>query len=184
MKKYAIILLTLTMCLASCSTFQYTSRQTNIDRQDIVTSPTVVDIRVDYDKRINVTSSRCKTQQEAMQQARYEAITQNKIDVVVDPIFKTEYRGHRYQVTLTGFAGYYTNSRTLYEDVQLLHDINKEDIEKYLILHNPEVLKYMNQKGEVVNIYNNKTCSDLQAEKTVTSEPSVPASKPVSKAKK
>ena len=29
----------------------------------------------------------------------------------------------------------------------------REDIEKYLILHNPEVLKYINTQGDVVNIY-------------------------------
>lgn len=48
------------------------------------------------------------------------------------------------------------NSRTFYEDVKLLHEVDKDDVEKYLILHNPEVIKYMNQKGEVVNIYHNE----------------------------
>ncbi|MGM9831194.1 MAG: hypothetical protein ACI3Z5_04155 [Paludibacteraceae bacterium] len=181
MKKYSFLLLTVALGLASCSTVQYTSRQTGIDRQNIVASPTVVDIRVDYTKRIKVTSTRCKTQQEAMQQARYMAITKNDIDIVVDPIFQTECRGRRYQVTLTGFAGYYTNSRTFYEDVQRLHDIDKEDIEKYLILHNPEVLKYMNQQGEIVNVYNTHNISNPQPEPVVT-EPA--RNKSTGKAKK
>ena len=34
--------------------------------------------------------------------------------------------------------------------------IRKEDVEKYLILHNPETIKYINRKGEVVNIYHNE----------------------------
>ena len=71
-------------------------------------------------------------------------------------ISKTEKRGKKYQVTVTGFAGYYKNSRTLFEDIKQLEKVDKAEIEKYLILHNPEVLQYMNQKGEVVNIYHNE----------------------------
>ena len=93
---------------------------------------------------------------EALQEAKYKAITENGIDILVDMISKTEKRGKRYQATVTGFAGYYKNSRTLYEDIKLLEKVDKSEIEKYLILHNPEVLQYMNQKGEVVNIYHNE----------------------------
>ena len=116
----------------------------------------VVDVKVDYTKRINETSKRCRTKAEAMDEARYLAITKNNIDVVVDLIYKIEKRSRKYQATITGFAGYYMNSRTFYEDVKLLHEVDKADVEKYLILHNPEVIKYMNQKGEVVNIYHNE----------------------------
>ena len=53
-------------------------------------------------------------------------------------------------------CGIEAHRTTIYEDIKLLEDVKKEDIEKYLILHNPEVIKYMNQKGEVVNIYHNE----------------------------
>jgi uncharacterized lipoprotein YajG len=145
------------LMLSGCSTYQYTSRQTNVQREDITMSPTIVDVRPDYEKRIEVTSGWCKTKETAMDECRYIAIVNNKIDVVVDPIFKVEYRkGHgpkKYKATLTGFAGYYTNSRTLFEDIERLKNFSREDIEKYLILQNPEVLKYMNKQGDVVNIY-------------------------------
>ncbi len=153
MKRNFLILSIIVIACTSCSTYQYTSRNTAIETKNIVMSPTVVDVKADYTKRIVVTSRRCKTQQEAMQEARYLAVTQNQIDVVVDPIYKVERRSRRYQVTLTGFAGYFVNSRTLYEDVKLLHEIDREDIEKYLILHQPEVLQYMyDDKSEVINI--------------------------------
>lgn len=146
MKKYSIILATIAILLGSCSSMQYTSRQVNVAKQDIIASPTIVDIRVDYSKRITVTSRLHKTIQESIQEARYEALIQGNADVIVDPVFKVEHQGFRYKVSLTGFAGYYENSRTLYEDVQLLHQIDKADIEKYVILHNPEVLQYMSKE--------------------------------------
>lgn len=157
MKKSLYVVLAFVAVVAtSCSTYQYTARQTSIEQRNIITSPTVVDIRVDYAKRISVTSQRCKTQAEAMQEARYLAIVNNNIDVLVDPIYKIECRPmgmRKYIVSLTGFAGYFTNSRTMLEDMKQLKEFSREDIEKYLILHQPEVLKYMNQEGEVVNIY-------------------------------
>lgn len=153
MKHNIITIIVLIIALSSCNTYQYTSRRVDVEKQNIAVSPTIVDVKVDYNKRVNETSKRCKTKQEAMEEARYLAITNNKIDVVVDPIVKVEYRLYRYQVTLTGFAGYYVNSRSLYDDIREIKDISKEDIEKYLILHRPEILQYMNEKGDVINSY-------------------------------
>lgn len=161
------------LVLNGCSTYQYTSRQTNVERENITMSPTIVDVRPDYEKRVEVTSGWCKTKEIAMDECRYNAIVNNKIDVVVDPIFKVEINKARsskkYRATLTGFAGYYTNSRTLFEDIERLKNFSREDIEKYLILQNPEVLKYMNrEEGDVVNIYHNETTSTNKVEPTST----------------
>lgn len=156
MKKNIILILSVAVLVCSCSTYQYTSRETFIDNHNISATPTVVDVEVDYTKRISETSRRCKTQAEALQEAKYNAIVNNKIDVLVDMVYKIEKHSRRYQATISGFAGYYKNSRTFYEDIKLLENVDREDVEKYLILHNPEVIKYMNQKGEVVNIYHNE----------------------------
>jgi hypothetical protein len=174
MKKILLnCILTIALMLSSCSTYQYTSRQTNVQRENITMSPTIVDVRPDYEKRVEVTSGWCKTKEIAMDECRYNAIVNNKIDVVVDPIFKVEINKARsskkYRATLTGFAGYYTNSRTLFEDIERLKNFSREDIEKYLILQNPEVLKYMNkEEGDVVNIYHNETTSTNKVEPTST----------------
>lgn len=155
MKKIILLSIAMIACLCSCSTYQYSARQTYVNNQNITASPTVVDVRVDFARRITATSRKCLTQAEAMQEAKYNAIVNNNIDVLVDMVYKIEKSARRYQATVTGFAGYYINSRTFYEDVKLLEDVDKTEIEKYLILHNPEVIQYMNQKGEVVNIYHN-----------------------------
>ncbi len=156
MKKISIILLAAIICLCSCSTYKYSARQVFVENHNIIASPTVVDVDVDYSKRITETSRKCKTQAEAVQEAKYQAITNNQIDILVDMICKVEKKGTKYRATVTGFAGYYKNSRSLYDDIKKMSDIDKEDVEKYLILHNPEVIKYINQNGEVVNIYHNE----------------------------
>ena len=72
---------------AKCVTVvKYTARQTFVNNQNIVASPTVVDVSADYAKRITATSRSCKTQTEAMQEAKYMAIVDNKIDILVDMI--------------------------------------------------------------------------------------------------
>lgn len=157
MKKVIVILLASVACLCSCSTYKYTSRQVAVENHDIVASPTVVDVAVDYTKRVTETSRKCGSVLEAMQEAKYKAIVNNDIDIIVDMIYKTEKRGGKYKVTVTGFAGYYKNSRSLYEDIKRLGGVKKEDVEKYLILHNPEVLEYMYPKDDVVKIYHNES---------------------------
>ena len=144
------------LCLCSCSTYRYSARQIFVENHNIMASPTVVDVDVDYTKRITETSGRCKTQAEALQEAKYQAITKNDIDILVDMVYKVQKKGTKYRATVTGFSGYYKNSRSLQEEIRMLGDIDREDIEKYLILHNPEVIKYINQKGETVNIYHNE----------------------------
>lgn len=156
MKKIIIISLAIA-CFCSCSTYKYTARQIEVNHQNITASPTVVDVEVNYAKRVTETSRKCKTQSEALQEAKYLAIVNNNIDILVDMVYKVEKKGSKYRATVTGFAGYYKNSRTLYEDIKKMGEIDKEDVEKYLMLHNPETIKYINQKGEVVNIYHNET---------------------------
>lgn len=154
------LLLGLMAVLSGCSTYQYSARQVNVDRRDIATKRQAAEIVVDYSRTVTATSDYSMTRKDAIEEAEQTCILREKIDVVVDPIFKLEFAPFKFKkkwkATITGFAGYYMNSRTFYEDVKLLHEVDKADVEKYLILHNPEVIKYMNQKGEVVNIYHNE----------------------------
>lgn len=147
---------TAAICLCTCSAYKYSARQIFVKNHNIMASTAVVDVDVDYTKRITETSGRCKTQAEALQEAKYQAITKNDIDILVDMVYKVQKKGTKYRATVTGFSGYYKNSRSLQEEIRMLGDIDREDIEKYLILHNPEVIKYINQKGETVNIYHNE----------------------------
>jgi len=156
-KLFSTGIVLISLLLSSCTTYQYSARQTNIERPDITAMPTVVDVTADYSKRVEVVSNWHSSKEDAINECQYIAIVSKKIDVVVDPIMKIQYRKwkirNKYQVTLTGFSGYYSNQRTVYEDIQQMKQFSREDIEKYLILHNPSVLKYMNASSDVINIY-------------------------------
>ena len=65
----------------------------------------------------------------------YMAITNYKVNIVVDPIYRLEVRRSKCKATLVGFGGYYINPRTQYEDIQAIQRYSRDDIEKYLILH-------------------------------------------------
>lgn len=174
MKKITFVsLCALAMVFTACSTYQYGARHADINRQAITATPTVVDVKPDFNKRVNVTSTWQRTKQDAMAECQYMAIMNNKIDIVVDPIYKIEFRPTRmkkWKAELVGFAGYYVNPRTQYEDIKELQKFSREDIEKYLILHDSEVLKYLNAKGEVVNIYHNN-CPPKKADKASAPKP-------------
>ena len=146
------------IAMSSCSSYSYTSRSESIDRKDINGTAMVVDVRPDFSKRIMTESRRCKTIMEAREEAKYLALTTNNCDVIVDPIYKIEKRSGKYKAYLTGFAGFYQNARTLFQDIQMYKDVEKEDIEKYLILKDPSILGMMNQVGntEIINIYEGK----------------------------
>ena len=189
MKKILVALCMGALVLTGCSTYQYSARQATIDRDNIQAGPTLVDVRADFNRRVEAISAWHPTKEDAMLECRYLAITNNKIDLVVDPIYKIECRNarirKRYKATLTGFAGFYVNGRTQREDIEATSKFSMEDIEKYLILHNPEVLKYINAKGEVVNIFHNdapmKPCCDKPA--PAPQEQPAPAPKPQPKRK-
>lgn len=157
MKIFAAVVIA-ALALSSCTTYSYTTRSTAIQRQDLQGTAMVVDVRPDFSKRIVTESKRCKTPQEAREEARYLAVTENKCDVIVDPVYKVEKRIGKYKAYLTGFAGFYQNARTFIEDIQLLQNISREDIDKYLLLKDPSILGLMNPSShsDVINIFEGK----------------------------
>jgi len=145
-KLSAIVVMAIMMsaCGSTSSMFTYTSRSNAIDNVNISATQTIVDVRPDFGRRINAESSPCVTADEAKAEAKYNAIMNQKIDIVVDPIYKIEYKNGRYTAYLTGYAGYYENPRTLLGDIQLLDSVSKESIKKYLMLKgDPQILKYL-----------------------------------------
>ena len=156
-------ILTIAICamtFASCTVYQYTGRDAAINRQAFQATPTIVDVKADFNKRVTATSDWLRTEEDAMAQCRYIAITENKIDIVVDPVYQIQVRPHkirkRYKVVLSGFAGYYTNARTPMEDIETVKKYSREEIENFLLLNRSElVLPYFYQQntGDVINIH-------------------------------
>lgn len=181
MKHIQILAIAVIAVIATgCTTYSYTSRSVSIAQpMEVQPTPTLVDVKPDFNKRINETSSWCKSTAEAMGEVKYKAINNNNIDIVVDPIYKVATRGRKCQVLLTGFAGYYTNPRSMMENINQLKDVDKAEIEKYLILQqNPQIIQYLydNKDGNVVTINHNSKCAPCPHKGEIApTTPAIPA---------
>ena len=149
-------LLTLLLLLASCSTYQYSSRYIGVNRSPIDTKKQGVEILVDWNRTVTATSDYSITKSDAIKEAEYLCIQQNAIDVVVDPIVKVERdpfkMKKRYRATITGFAGKYAETEI---GVEAVKEYDKHEIEKFKLLTDPDFLEYYYSKeqGDVYNIY-------------------------------
>ena len=148
MKKINFILLLLGIALSSCSTYQYTARQTNVHRRAIDTHEQMAGIDVDYSRQVTATSDFQLTRQDAINEAEYICLQQSKIDVIVDPIVKIEYNPFkvkmRYRATITGYAGMYKEEPTKLEKSK---EYTLEEIEKYKLLTDPTFPQYYYNNG-------------------------------------
>jgi hypothetical protein len=103
----------------------------------VVATEVVVDVKIDLNKKVQSSSSKRSSVELAKSEAYYKAITENNIDVVVDPIFEVKtsdkflFFGGRSTAKLNGFAGYYVNPRTKVEAIKELKLIDTLDIHKF-----------------------------------------------------
>ena len=124
--------------MSSCTTYQFTARQTDVRQRQIDQKDQMVSIVVDYNRQVTATSDYQMSRKDAIAEAEYRCIQEAKIDVVVDPIYKVEYNPFkmkmRYKATIIGYAGKYK------EELNRLDDSKKytlEEIEKYKLLYDP-----------------------------------------------
>jgi len=96
----------------------------NVDRKNFMVTPVVADLNVDFSKKISATSEKKKTVNAAKDQAYYKAVTENGIDVLVDPIYNIEqtdkilFWGGKVTASISGFGAKYTNTRKLNDVVR------------------------------------------------------------------
>ncbi len=85
-----------------------------------VAGPYVADLDVDFTKTVTATSKKHATAGQAKNEAYYNAITQNNIHVVVDPIYAVRTArtlfGAKSTAEITGFSGMYKNARKQSDD--------------------------------------------------------------------
>lgn len=152
------------LLLSGCSsTFSssYTSRVATIENRDIASSAMSADMEADFSKIVTAKSEPQQTKADAVLNAQYKCIMENKIDIIVDPIYKVTIveNGAKYVVELTGYAGYYKKAATS-NPVEEMKNYKVEDIEKYKLLTDPEFYQYYYNKdskgqGDVTNYYIN-----------------------------
>lgn len=185
-KKHFLIALVLGCAMlmqVGCSSYTYTSRSTKVNRRNVNASEQVADLTIDYQKKVTATSDLLKSSAQAKEQAMYQCIMNNNVDVVVDPIFQVERRGFKwYRATVTGFAGYYKVGKT---DIDRLIEkgYTKEDIEKYLLLSDPDFAKNLYGKSSCGNVYNIK-CETKNVKSSPAAQFDAPKKQPKAKKEK
>lgn len=119
-----LIIVAISILATSCSKNYYSHRSVNVERKDFMVTPVVADINVDFTKKISATSTKQKTINAAKDMAYYKAVTENNIDVLVDPIYNIEqtdkilFWGGKVTASISGFGAKYTNTRKLNEVVK------------------------------------------------------------------
>ena len=128
--KKIIYTLILTSFMTSCSFYKYTNQDTcEPDRVNTISNNVsltakkdfAVDVRIDLDKIVTGVSQNHADENDARNEAYYNCIVENDIDLVIDPLFKkitNEAPGifkmfykNQYRYEIRGYAGYYENPR-------------------------------------------------------------------------
>ncbi len=175
-----------------CTTYSYTSRSVDIqDNAQIASTDLLVDIRPDFSRRVMAESDRQVSAQAAMEEAKYRALVDNKVDVIVDPIYRIENRGtgrKRFKATVVGFAGFYENARTRtqFDELKELQEISKETIEKKLMLDGNVIvleglydhtIKAVEGDAPITIYHNARPCCDKACDKAPAKAAAAPAPK-------
>jgi hypothetical protein len=142
MKKNLLLILTVVL-FSSCAKNFYSHRSVNVEKNNLITTPVVTDLNVDFSKKVNAKSDPKKTVAAAKDEAYYRAITNNPIDVLVDPIYNIEEKPtllifrRRSTAEVTGFAAKYANAKNVHDAVKL-YNIDTTSIKNFITLTNTD----------------------------------------------
>ena len=112
-------LFVLSLFIASCTSYRNTARLTDISNSRVQTSKFVVDVETDFKRKVKGVSRSFRGLSSvhlARDNAYYNAIITNEVDVLVDPIY--EISSTRFllwtftKAEVSGYAGTYKNIRT------------------------------------------------------------------------
>lgn len=180
MKKF-LLPLAMAFVLVGCSSYQYTARTIGVGTMPIGAKEVVAEVVPDYDRVVSASSRYQTSSEAAIKEAEYRCVMDNQIDVIVDPIIKVEriplVSRKKYRATITGFAGQYKQAKS---GVEALVEYDKEDIEKYMLLTDPDFAKHYYGKDTGTNgvgdVYYINTSGSSDKKKVSSSDSSKSAS--------
>ena len=155
MKKIILFpLLAIVAFLTGCSSFSFTARQVDVRKTPIVPHEPTAGLVVDYSRQVTATSDYTATKKDAIAEAEFRCIQEQKIDVLIDPVFKIECRNsrmkNRYRATVIGFAGKYEQRASQLDETK---NYSREEIENYKLLTDPEFPQYFYAQPEGDNYF-------------------------------
>lgn len=108
--KKSMLFVAVAASLASCSTYDHSFRKIDVGQKNSINAKIQVDVAVtpDFSKRLKSQSTKNhRSAQAAKDEAYYNAIVENQIDVLISPIYSVTERGGVCDATVHGYAGYY-----------------------------------------------------------------------------
>lgn len=125
--------------VTSCSTYKHSYRVSDAPSKNVEVTSTVVDVVTDFERKVKATSDRATSSvQDAKSNAYFNAIQDNDIDVLVDPIYSIRVRRGLFKssakASVTGFAGEFVNPRSLQDSQQESYDAKLKALEQFLEL--------------------------------------------------
>jgi len=123
----------------SCNTYKHSYRLSNVPNNSLAVTPLVVDVATDFETKITASSDKKTVSvQDAKANAYFNAIQNNNIDVLVDPIYSVRIQRRLFKstasATVSGFAGNYVNTRALSALHQEAFDAKLSSLEEFLKL--------------------------------------------------
>jgi hypothetical protein len=124
--------------LASCKTYSHSSREIDLENKNVESNTFVVDVEPNFSNRIKGSSTKKhKVEKLAKEEAYFNAVIENNVDVLVDPIYSVTstkrillFFGGKSEATVYGYAGFYKNPKIASEAKQADLDQKIKDIEK------------------------------------------------------
>lgn len=169
LKRIGLVVLAV-LFLTSCKTYSHTFRKIDISNSDVQTETVVVDVLPDFSRKVKASSNKKhKSEKNAKEEAYFNAIIDNNIDVLVDPIYSVSTTkkilfifGGKSEAEVHGFAGYYKNPRSLSDYNKSEFSQKIENLEKFSKVSN--VQKETEEKTYTVN----STCGDCKGNEPLT----------------
>jgi len=154
----------------SCKTHSHSFRKVDINNENLQTENVVVNVKPNFTKKVSgVSTKKHDTEKAAKEEAYFNAIIENNIDVLVNPIYSVSSTrkilflfGGKSQAQVQGYAGYYENPRpeSEYERQQL--DEKIEHLEEFAKI--ADVQEVVSEKTYTVN----STCGDCKGNDALT----------------
>lgn len=155
----------LMLTMSSCSTFQYTARQVDVNGRNLSSKQQAAGLQIDFSRQVTATSEYQVSKRDAMKEAEFKCLQDNKIDVIVDPVFKFEYNPlhfkTRWKATVVGYAAKYEEKPA---GVDATKTYTREEIENYRLLTDPTFPMYFYNHGTGDNYYFNSVSTKKKSE--------------------
>lgn len=117
--------------LTSCAQYDFSYRIVDSNKKSTfeITGKPSADLKIDINKKVTATSESQPSAEKAKAEAYYNAIINNNIHFIVDPIYKIKVLSGKYTAEVNGFAGYYENVKYQKSEGATTNDENQAEQE-------------------------------------------------------